>query len=106
MELGDLWIAGAIVDNQLEKARFSYRNIRNTAIEDNRPAMLTIRCETDLRVLTPVEGTNGAFSTFIQFNAARYTIRAMQYGTPQEEIYFLTEIAPPNGQWNIESGTE
>lgn len=104
--MGELWIGRGVVDSNLAEAQFVYRDIRNLSVEDDRPDTLTIRCETDLRLLTPIAGSEGAFSSYVQFNNARYAIRARQYGTPNEEVYILAEIVPRDGVWDIETGTE
>jgi hypothetical protein len=101
-----LLYAGAAFGNQLKNSTLRFRDIRLAGVTDERPSQLTIRCKMDLRVVTPIDETDGAFSSYTQINGAQFSIRIRNPGGAEESVYLLGELIPDGGVPDIETGTE
>ena len=95
-----------VIGDRMKKSNFRFLNIRNAGVEGLGTGTITVRCRANLRLVEPLDETNGAFSTYLQFNDARYSVRIKNANSNNPESYFLAEIRPTNGQWDVTSGTE
>ncbi len=99
-------LAAWLIGGQFEQSTFKLVNLKEVAVDDDRAGTITVRCEASLRVVTPIEETEGAFSSYLQFNNAQYQIRIQDFDSADERTYLLAEILPVDGRFDVTSGTE
>jgi hypothetical protein len=106
MSLDEAFIRVNVLGEQLSRARYRFLNIRSLGREESEDGTITVRCRANLRVVEPIKGSDGAFSSYVQFNNARYSVRFRNAGSDDQTVHVLAEIQPVDGKWDIVTGTE
>lgn len=92
--------------DRISKLRVKFLGIRATEAKDAGTDFFMLRCTANVRFLEPVNEAGGIWSQYIQFNGAQYSIKFRKGGSAENDAYFVAELRPVDGRWDVEEGTE
>lgn len=95
-----------LMRDRITKTRVKFLSIRFVDSADAGNDFIKIQCRGNIRFLEPIEGADGNWSQYLQFNNAAYAVKLWKKGDSENRIYVVAELRPVDGRWDVEQGTE